>query len=206
MCADASDWLLILQRTVQLRIHWTDVQFGGTHSLVITPLIPGAFFLDFITVQSPTAFFLRKANVAPPPSLTSSIGISPTFTQPLSPTVSGSGMPLLMGCARELLPVSALQVLFAYPLSGSRSMREAAVSLGTTAQTGRSDSPSRSVTPFTVYRDAEPSGSTGTGESQPSMVRTNQGKPRKGQRRAEAMVRVEEQEAAMTAPPAHTDR
>ncbi|KAJ7649262.1 hypothetical protein B0H17DRAFT_1147765 [Mycena rosella] len=54
-------------------------------------------------------------------------------------------------------------------------------------------------------RDAEPSGSTGTGESQSPMVRTNQGKPRKGQQRAEAMVRVEEQEAAITAPPAYTD-
>ncbi|KAJ7694747.1 hypothetical protein B0H17DRAFT_1198916 [Mycena rosella] len=64
-----------------------------THSLVITPLIPGAFFLDFITVQSSTAFFPRKANVAPPASLTTSTSASPTFTQPLSPTASGSEMP-----------------------------------------------------------------------------------------------------------------
>ncbi|KAJ6517814.1 hypothetical protein DFH09DRAFT_1373495 [Mycena vulgaris] len=44
----------------------------GTHSLVITPLIPGAFFLDYIIVQSPTAFFPRKADIAAPPSSTSS--------------------------------------------------------------------------------------------------------------------------------------
>lgn len=71
----------------------------GTHSLVITPLIPGAFFLDFITVQSPTAFFPPKANIAPPSSLTSSTAISPTrtFTQPLSPTPSGSGAPTVHG-------------------------------------------------------------------------------------------------------------
>ncbi|KAJ6535371.1 hypothetical protein DFH09DRAFT_1284006 [Mycena vulgaris] len=44
----------------------------GTHSLVITPLIPGAFFLDYIIVQSPTASFPQKAAIVAPPSSTSS--------------------------------------------------------------------------------------------------------------------------------------
>ncbi|KAJ7182435.1 hypothetical protein C8R43DRAFT_5652 [Mycena crocata] len=45
----------------------------GTHSLIITPLIPSAFFLDYIIVQSPTASFPQKADIAalPGPSLTS---------------------------------------------------------------------------------------------------------------------------------------
>ncbi|KAJ7640687.1 hypothetical protein DFH06DRAFT_619916 [Mycena polygramma] len=62
-----------------------------THSLVITPRIAGAFFVDFITVQSPTAFLPPKANIAPPPDFTSSISsskTSPTLSQPLLPTAS----------------------------------------------------------------------------------------------------------------------
>ncbi|KAJ6600040.1 hypothetical protein DFH09DRAFT_901758 [Mycena vulgaris] len=122
-----------------------------THSLVITPLIPGAFFLDFITVQSPTAFFPGKANVAPPPSLTSSIAISPTFTQPLSPTVSGSGTPthgLRAGAIAGIcIAIAACLCVAVWGLfllrrrrqrrvstnqpGGSRSMSEAAASMGT---------------------------------------------------------------------------
>ncbi|KAJ6490024.1 hypothetical protein C8R45DRAFT_826608 [Mycena sanguinolenta] len=52
----------------------------GTHSLVITPLVSGGFYLDYITVQSPTAFFPPKANVALPPSLTGSTVLTPTGT------------------------------------------------------------------------------------------------------------------------------
>ncbi|KAF7366026.1 hypothetical protein MVEN_00478500 [Mycena venus] len=198
-----------------------------THSLVITPLIPGAFFLDFITVQSPTAFFPPKANVALPPSLTSSIGILPTLTQPLSPTASGSGTPTSHGLrggaiAGICIAIAACLCVAALGMfllrrrrrrgvttdqpSGSRSVSEAAASVGVTAWTGRSDLPSRSVTPFTVYRDDEPSGSTRSGQSEPPMVRMNQGRARKGQRRAESVLRVEEPEAAMTAPPAYSDR
>ncbi|KAJ7653851.1 hypothetical protein B0H17DRAFT_1214512 [Mycena rosella] len=186
-----------------------------THSLVITPLIPGAFFLDFITVQSSTAFFPRKANVVPPPSLTTSTGASPTFTQPLSHTASGSEMPTahglhagaVAGICIAIAACIALAALGVFLLrrrrrrhastdqpSRSRSVSEAAASLGTTAWTRRSvssDMPNRSVTPFTVYRDDEPSGSTITGESQPPMVRMNQGKPHKGQWRTESVVRVE---------------
>ncbi|KAJ7339024.1 hypothetical protein DFH08DRAFT_1013759 [Mycena albidolilacea] len=197
-----------------------------THSLVITPLIAGAFFLDFITVQSPTAFFPRKANVAPPPSLSSSIAISPTFTQPLSPAASGSGVPTVHGMGAgaiagicitivACLCVAALAVFLLRRRrrrkvspdqpSGSRSVSEVAASTGTTAWT-RFDLPSRSVTPFTVYRDDEPSGATVTGKSQPPMVRMNQRQPRKGQQRMEPVVRVEESEDAMTEPPAYSDR
>ncbi|KAJ7842520.1 hypothetical protein B0H13DRAFT_2098696 [Mycena leptocephala] len=199
-----------------------------THSLVITPLLPDAFFLDFITVQSPTAFFPRKANVAPAPSLTSSTAISPTLTQPLSPTAKGSesGAPTvhglragaIAGICIAIVACLSVAVLAVFLLrrrrrgkvspeqpSGSRSVSEVAASMGTTAWTSRSDLPSRNVTPFTVYRDDEPSGSTTTGESQPPMVRMNQRKPHKGQRRTEPVVRVEERESAMTEPPAYTD-
>ncbi|KAJ7115172.1 hypothetical protein C8R44DRAFT_983990 [Mycena epipterygia] len=40
----------------------------GSHSLVITPLIPAAFFLDYIIVQSPTAFFPAKGGRRRPTS------------------------------------------------------------------------------------------------------------------------------------------
>ncbi|KAJ6522354.1 hypothetical protein DFH09DRAFT_1047527 [Mycena vulgaris] len=49
----------------------------GTHSLVITPLIPGAFFLDYIIVQSPTASFPQKAAIAAPPSFSSISNAAP---------------------------------------------------------------------------------------------------------------------------------
>jgi hypothetical protein len=38
------------------------------------------------------------------------------------------------------------------------------------------------------------------------MVSTNPGRARKGQRRAEPVVRMEKQETAMTEPPVYTDR
>ncbi|KAJ6522346.1 hypothetical protein DFH09DRAFT_1097234 [Mycena vulgaris] len=52
----------------------------GTHSLVITPLIPCTFSLDYITIQSPTAFFPRKAAIAAPPSFNSSTSAGPSST------------------------------------------------------------------------------------------------------------------------------
>ncbi|KAJ7115293.1 hypothetical protein C8R44DRAFT_928318 [Mycena epipterygia] len=58
----------------------------GSHSLVITPLIPAAFFLDYIIVQSPTAFFPQKADVAVPPAITAS---TPSYTPP-APTQSST--------------------------------------------------------------------------------------------------------------------
>lgn len=58
----------------------------GSHSLVITPLIPAAFFLDYIIVQSPTAFFPQKADVAVLPAIT---GSTPSYT-PLAPTQSST--------------------------------------------------------------------------------------------------------------------
>ncbi|KAJ7236683.1 hypothetical protein C8J57DRAFT_1247669 [Mycena rebaudengoi] len=72
--------------------------------------------------------------------------------------------------------------------------------------TTRSDITSRSVTPFAIYRDGEPSGFTRSGQSEPPMVSTNPGRARKGQRRAEPVVRMEKQETAMTEPPVYTDR
>ncbi|KAJ7607016.1 hypothetical protein B0H17DRAFT_1153993 [Mycena rosella] len=144
-----------------------------THSLVITPLIPGALFLDFITVQSSTAFFPRKANVAPPPSLTTSTGASP----------HGLHAGAIAGICIAIAACIGLAALGVFLLrrrrrrhastdqpSRSRSVSEAAASFGTTAWTRRSDMPNRSVTPFTVYRDDEPSGSTITRESQPPMA------------------------------------
>ncbi|KAJ7037603.1 hypothetical protein C8F04DRAFT_1256820 [Mycena alexandri] len=176
----------------------------GTHSLVITPLIPGAFFLDFITVQSPTAFFPPKANIAPPSSLTSSTAISPTFTQPLSPTPSGSGAPTVHGL--RVGAIAGICIAIVACLCVVAFVSKVAALMGITAWTGRSDLLSRSVAPFTVYRDDEISESTATGELQPPMVHINQGKPRKGQRRTEPVVRVEESEGAIIEPPAYSDR
>ncbi|KAJ7851892.1 hypothetical protein B0H13DRAFT_2084747, partial [Mycena leptocephala] len=180
-----------------------------THSLVITPSSP--------VLSSSTSS-----------RLTSSIAISPTLTQPPSSTAKGSesGAPTIHGlragaiagiCIAIVgcLSVAALAVFLLRRRrrgkvspdqpSGSRSVSEVATSMGATTWTGRSDLPSRNVTPFTVYRDDEPSGSTTTGESQPPMVRMNQRKPHKGQRRTEPVVRVEERESAMTEPPAYSD-
>ncbi|KAF7366018.1 hypothetical protein MVEN_00477700 [Mycena venus] len=194
------------------------------HSLVITPLIPGAFFLDFITVQAPTAFFPLKANVAPPPSLTSSVSTSPTFTQPLSPTASGSGTltphglhpGAIAGICISIVASLCVGALTVFLLrrqrrrrvstdqpSPSRSMNDAAASMGTTTRTGVL---SRGVTPFVVYRDDEPAVSTGNGQPESPVVSTNLGRVHKGQWRAEPMVQVEDSEVAMTAPPAYTNR
>ncbi|KAJ7256328.1 hypothetical protein C8J57DRAFT_563750 [Mycena rebaudengoi] len=65
----------------------------GTHSLVITPLIPGAFFLDYIIVESPTAFFPPKAQIAavPKPAATRSIQpAGPSSTNLISPETTSS--------------------------------------------------------------------------------------------------------------------
>ncbi|KAJ6517831.1 hypothetical protein DFH09DRAFT_1332039 [Mycena vulgaris] len=95
---DGSAWT-----DVQMPINGTDYSNGvpnfkfiaqtfnqvGIHSLVITPLIPGAFFLDYIIVQSPTASFPRKAAIAAPPSSSSSTfnaGPSSSFVGPSSQT------------------------------------------------------------------------------------------------------------------------
>jgi hypothetical protein len=112
-------------------------------------------------VQSPTAFFPRKANVAPAPSLTSSIAISPTLTQPLSPTAKGSesGAPTvhglragaIVGICIAIVACLSVAVLAVFllrrrrrgnvspdQLSGTRSVSEVAASMGTTAWTSRS--------------------------------------------------------------------
>jgi hypothetical protein len=67
----------------------------GTHSLVITPLIPGAFFLDYIIVESPTAFFPPKAQIAavPEPAETKSI-------QPAGPSSTNLVLPETTSSAR----------------------------------------------------------------------------------------------------------
>ncbi|KAJ7274687.1 hypothetical protein C8J57DRAFT_1312485 [Mycena rebaudengoi] len=65
----------------------------GTHSLVITPLIPGAFFLDYIIVESPTAFFPPKAQIVavPKPAATRSIQpAGPSSTNLISPETTSS--------------------------------------------------------------------------------------------------------------------
>ncbi|KAJ7453846.1 hypothetical protein FB451DRAFT_1519302 [Mycena latifolia] len=70
----------------------------GMHSLVITPKIPGAFFLDYIIVQSPTAAFPPKAAVAAPPAARSSSDVSgPSSTSlgtppPLASTTNRAGL------------------------------------------------------------------------------------------------------------------
>jgi hypothetical protein len=60
----------------------------GIHSLVITPLIPTAFFLDYIIVQSPTAFLPQQAEAAsvPIPATTRSI-------QPAGPSTTNIASP-----------------------------------------------------------------------------------------------------------------
>ncbi|KAJ7745091.1 hypothetical protein B0H16DRAFT_1856640 [Mycena metata] len=84
----------------------------GTHSLVITPLIPAAFFLDYIIVQTPTAFFPEKADIAVLPASTSSNSAGPTITMPSSTPTPGrldSG-----GIAAVILGITlALSIVFA---------------------------------------------------------------------------------------------
>ncbi|KAJ7510761.1 hypothetical protein B0H11DRAFT_1845481 [Mycena galericulata] len=60
----------------------------GTHSLVITPLIPGAFYLDYIIVQSPVAFLPPRADVAVAPTASTS-SASLRATMGAAPTNSG---------------------------------------------------------------------------------------------------------------------
>ncbi|KAF8124627.1 hypothetical protein K438DRAFT_2002610 [Mycena galopus ATCC 62051] len=65
----------------------------GNHSLVITPLIPGAFFLDYIIVESPTASFPPKAQIAavPKPAASESIQhAGPSSSNLSSPETAGS--------------------------------------------------------------------------------------------------------------------
>ncbi|KAJ7136877.1 hypothetical protein C8R44DRAFT_363587 [Mycena epipterygia] len=73
----------------------------GSHSLVITPLIPAAFFLDYIIVQSPTAFFPQKADVAVSPVITrsaqSSTRSSTSTTLHPGATLSSTGTTLHPG-------------------------------------------------------------------------------------------------------------
>ncbi|KAJ7137057.1 hypothetical protein C8R44DRAFT_608380 [Mycena epipterygia] len=67
----------------------------GIHSLVITPLIPGAFFLDYIIVQSPTAFLPPKADVAVLPKTTTSVNgseTSSTTTARVTPSPVSAGV------------------------------------------------------------------------------------------------------------------
>ncbi|KAJ7458263.1 hypothetical protein B0H11DRAFT_1873230 [Mycena galericulata] len=61
----------------------------GTHSLVITPLIPGAFYLDYMIVQSPVAFLPPRADVAVAPTASTS-SASLRATMGAAPTNSGT--------------------------------------------------------------------------------------------------------------------
>ncbi|KAJ7135722.1 hypothetical protein C8R44DRAFT_869433 [Mycena epipterygia] len=65
----------------------------GSHSLVITPLIPAAFFLDYIIVQSSTAFFPQKADVAISPVITRSTPSSAPSASTQSSTPSYTTLP-----------------------------------------------------------------------------------------------------------------
>ncbi|KAJ7453801.1 hypothetical protein FB451DRAFT_665272 [Mycena latifolia] len=79
----------------------------GTHSLVITPQIPAAFFLDYIMVQAPTAAFPAKAAIAAPPAVTSSshsATSSAPLTEPLPTSVGVAGP---SSSAAEALPLTA---------------------------------------------------------------------------------------------------
>ncbi|KAJ6535399.1 hypothetical protein DFH09DRAFT_1091734 [Mycena vulgaris] len=103
---DGSAWT-----DVQMPINGTDYSNGvpnfkfiaqtfnqvGTHSLVITPLIPGAFFLDYIIVQSPTAFFPRKAAIADPPSSTSSTSNAGPSSSSIGPSSNSNRAGLQAG-------------------------------------------------------------------------------------------------------------
>ncbi|KAF8206837.1 hypothetical protein K438DRAFT_1756184 [Mycena galopus ATCC 62051] len=184
-----------------------------THSLVITPLIPGAFFLDFITVQSPTAFFPPKANIALPPTLTSSIAPEPTVTT--SGTTSASPPALQAGVIAAIcigvavllgLAVSAGFLLRRRSLR-HRSKESSEVysesdtqSQGTAPRWSHSDVASRGITPYSVR-------STSSGAAMELHISTT--RPNRGMHKAlppEPAPADDDLRGPLTAPPAYTDR
>jgi hypothetical protein len=131
------------------------------HSLVITPLIPGAFFLDYITVQAPLAAFPPKANVVAAPNLTSSIGTAQSASQN-----RGLHAGVVAGICITIAVCLGVAALAVFLLRRRRQRRrqlstaEFSASIGTMAMTDRLDMSGRNVTPVAVTRDDELSGST----------------------------------------------
>ncbi|KAJ6491035.1 hypothetical protein C8R45DRAFT_1096566 [Mycena sanguinolenta] len=176
----------------------------GNHSLVITPLIPGAFFLDFITVQGPTAVFPLKANVAPPPSLGGSASATSTGN-PLPPATSASealashGLRagVIAGICITIAVCLSVVALTAFLLSRRRQRQRGIITdqFDTSMETRRADTRNRGVTPFAPTR----SGSSGG--SNPGMDRKKTGI------RGEPIGRADEQGTGgiMTGPPAYTE-
>lgn len=101
----------------------------STHSLVITPLIPAAFFLDYIIVESPTAFFPPKAEVALSPSATTSslsAGASSTTSvtsKPVTQNRSGLQAGAIVGAVLGITVCFGLAFLGWYLLRRQRSRR-----------------------------------------------------------------------------------
>ncbi|KAF7341832.1 hypothetical protein MSAN_02038500 [Mycena sanguinolenta] len=195
----------------------------GTHSLVITPLIPGAFYLDFITVQSSIASFPPKANIALPPSLTSSAVLAPAATTgaPTGTASSRSGnIPpgaiagICIGIA-VCLGLAALMVLLVrrgrlMRHRGEETTSEAdPVSGGTSVWPAHSDTvSSQSITPYVV--SSRPV-TTSFGERELPASQSTQPIPvmalKASMLRAGPVSRADEATGTMmTAPPAYTDR
>ncbi|KAF7341833.1 hypothetical protein MSAN_02038600 [Mycena sanguinolenta] len=173
----------------------------GTHSLVITPLIPGAFYFDFITVQSSTASFPPKANIALPPSLTSSTALTPTTTtgSPTGTTSPSSGN----------IPPGAIAGI-CIGIAGEETMWEAdTVSRGTSVWPTHSDTASsRSITPYIVGSRPR---NTSLGARELLASKSTQPNPvmalKASMSRAGPVSRADEASGTMmTAPPAYTDR
>ncbi|KAJ6535385.1 hypothetical protein DFH09DRAFT_1369614 [Mycena vulgaris] len=114
----------------------------GTHSLVITPLIPGAFFLDYIVVQSPTAFFPRKAGIAAPPSSTSSTSNAGPSSSSVGPSSKANRAGLQAGPLR-----ASPQVRRIHGTDGTSSAEDGGAS-GTTRP--RSEMTSAGITAYTI--------------------------------------------------------
>ncbi|KAJ7123936.1 hypothetical protein C8R43DRAFT_958839 [Mycena crocata] len=171
---------------------------AGTHSLVISPLIPGAFFLDYIIVQSPTASLPAKAAVAAPPSLASGSGsVQPVSTSSTpSPTNSGTskGASLSGGAiGGVVLGITAFIgiLVFAWILLRRRSTREhegnATSSSGAATRRSDAEMTHTDVTPYTML-------SAPTVSSSSAVPRT-----------ANTSDRPEDDDPA-TLPPAYIDR
>ncbi|KAJ6506841.1 hypothetical protein C8R45DRAFT_970700 [Mycena sanguinolenta] len=197
----------------------------GTHSLVITPLIPGAFYLDFITVQSPTAFFPPKANIALPPSLTSSTVLAPAATTGLpTGTASPSSGKIPPGAIAGIcigiavcLGLAALLVFLVRRERAMRQRREEINSESDTASRGTSVWPAHSdtvssqgITPYIVSSGPR---TTSLGARELLKSTTNNRPPypvmalKASMSRAGPVSRVDEPSGTMmTAPPAYTDR
>ncbi|KAJ7453800.1 hypothetical protein FB451DRAFT_1100158 [Mycena latifolia] len=127
----------------------------GTHSLVITPRIPAAFFLDYIIVQSPTAAFPPKAAIAAPPSSSTAAGTP----RPQASSTSRAGLHAgaVAGIVAGVSVCLALAALAWVLLRRRRTRRSgetsatlssqeySGISGSTTTRSGNSD-----VTPYTV--------------------------------------------------------